>query len=333
MSKQINILFHVTFCFFKIGVSSYMFTLPQVTPETDLVFFTIHFATEWAITIIWFYFYYSYIIPHYLFERKYWLFFIITIAICYFNFVFKSISWNNITLEYMWWPRTDHFASLLYNTLLYITISITLKTMEYWLNSEQQKIALKEEVKSAELTYLKYQINPHFLFNTLNNIYGLSLTNNKKIVPALDQLINMIQYNDEFKEWKKITIDDEITQLNNFIELNKLRFGVTINTDFQIDDPSLLLEPMLLLPFVENAFKHGNVKPEAQINISVKAKEGTIHFLIDNEISSTLRKDNVGGIGVENIKKRLNIIYPTKHTLNVSKSNTLFHVSLILKTK
>ncbi|MCK0192314.1 histidine kinase [Arenibacter sp. F20364] len=198
---------------------------------------------------------------------------------------------------------------------------------------EEETIRNKNENLQTELKLLKSQINPHFLFNSLNNIYALSVTNSDKTQKGISTLSNMLRYVLYECEQPFVPLSKEIDYIKDYLAMYTLKSSKTypIHTEFQIANPAVQVAPMLFIPFVENALKHGNLEKisDAFLKISIFSDDGKIDFEIENSTpKEPLNKDKVGGIGLENVKKRLELLYPKKHTLTIQKELTTFKVQL-----
>jgi two-component system, LytTR family, sensor kinase len=192
----------------------------------------------------------------------------------------------------------------------------------------------KRRQVEAELKLLQSQVNPHFLFNTLNNIYAQNLSNHEEANEMILQLSDLMRYQIESTKKNMVSIDDEIEFLENYIALEKKRSTDRIKVSFAVDKTdnlTLQIPPMLFIPFIENAYKHGSsAEGESVINIVLGVKEHGISFKIDNQIP--VRKQIVKSTqtGLENIKKRLDLLFPNKHQLAISTDNQLYHVQLTI---
>ena len=188
---------------------------------------------------------------------------------------------------------------------------------------------------STELAYLKSQINPHFLFNTLNTIYSLAVSKSGNTADAVVKLSNMMRYvlDDASKEW--VSLDQEITYITNYIELQKMRFESSVNISFEVkgDSDGKIIAPLLIIPFVENAFKYGvNAEQNSSIIISISIENSKLHlFVYNNKVDYIESSINSHGIGIENTKSRLNILYPNNHLLHIENKSNSYEVSLILQ--
>lgn len=198
-----------------------------------------------------------------------------------------------------------------------------------------RRLKLTEKNRLAtELSYLKSQINPHFLFNTLNSIYSLAIVGSNNTANAVVKLSNMMRYvlNDASREW--VSLDQEINYISNYIELQELRFAGSINIRYQIqgETEGKTIAPLLIIPFIENAFKYGvNAEQDSSINVHISIKQNMIHVLILNKkVDYTQTSMDSNGIGIENTKSRLAILYPNKHILAIDDREDAYEVSLIL---
>jgi two-component system, LytTR family, sensor kinase len=197
---------------------------------------------------------------------------------------------------------------------------------------EKEKNLLKEKLET-ELKFLRNQTNPHFLFNTLNNIYALSLKKSDdtpEVVLKLSKLLNFMLY-----ESRKISISigDELKILDDYIELERIRYNGRLEVSFirEIDNESEQMAPLLLLSFVENAFKHGASESrfESYIHIDMKLQAGTLHFTIENNKENYEKQQSNGNIGLANVRRQLELMY-TDYDLKVDDEKNRFNVSLLI---
>jgi two-component system, LytTR family, sensor kinase len=198
------------------------------------------------------------------------------------------------------------------------------------LNSEQLKMELSKEKDAMELAFLKSQINPHFLFNTLNNLYGLSLSEPDKTPDAIVKLSEMMRYMLYESNAEKVPLDKEIGYLKSYVELQKLRYFGTTYINFQINGQlnHQLIAPLLLISFVENAFKHGDVfDAEHPLSMTLSFDDTHLIFDVKNKIHNK-NKEEVGGFGVQNVERRLALLYPDKHKLMSETNKNIFQSHL-----
>jgi len=193
----------------------------------------------------------------------------------------------------------------------------------------------KEKLKT-ELSFLRSQISPHFIFNILNNIVALVRLNSSELEPTVMKLSGLMKYMLYHTDEEKINIKVEEEYLKDYIDLQKQRFGrkVKVETTFNINNQHQLIEPMLLIPFVENAFKHGvSLIDDAHITIELFTGEHFLNFNVSNKYNAFNKedKDSSSGIGIANVSRRINLLYENKYELTINNKNNLFEVNLILK--
>lgn len=220
-----------------------------------------------------------------------------------------------------------YFFDNIYNSVTSIFISTVFCLFKIYSNLNEERMQLAEQKKNAELKALKTQINPHFIFNTLNNIYSLVYQKSDKALPAIEELGQLLRYSTKDLEKDFISLDKEIGYIDSLTELEKLRIRnpELITIDKNIQHPHLAISPMLLVPFVENAFKHGDFRNKG-FELKISDQNKVLHFYLLN-FKKEKMKDSVSGIGIQNVKKRLEILYP-KHKLNIKDSETEFVVDL-----
>ena len=227
------------------------------------------------------------------------------------------------------------FVHILLITVSYV-LATFIETFVFAQKKQEETIRNKNEMLQTELKLLKSQINPHFLFNALNNIYALSVIDSNKTQESISYLSNMLRYVLYECEEKLVPLKKEIDYINDFIELYSLKSSKSYNitTEYSITDNNLLVAPMLFIPFVENAFKHSHIEKQGDsfISIHINANSEGVQLEIENsQPQNTIQKDEVGGIGLENVKKRLAILYPEKHQLSILESPEAFKINLNLE--
>ncbi|MCS4164813.1 sensor histidine kinase [Sphingobacterium sp. BIGb0116] len=202
----------------------------------------------------------------------------------------------------------------------------------YWLIKQIVSIIkLKNEKMKAELMLLKSQVSPHFFFNTLNNLYGLVVKDAQKAQELILKLSDMMRYSIYEGEKEKVQIQEEIEFLENYIELHKMRYHKLINVDFHYNiDENRTVTPLLFIILLENAFKHGveNLIENAYIKMNLITSQKEICFVIENSFE---KRDRESGIGLKNLKRRLELIYPDQHELTFSVNENIYKVTLVLK--
>ena len=200
-------------------------------------------------------------------------------------------------------------------------------------NKELQNKILETQLqlKDQELHYLKMQIHPHFLFNTLNTIYGFALKQSKHTPEIILMLSNLLDYILYQVNKPKVSLKEEVLHIKEYIELEKIRFQDTLRVVFTASDinEEIQIAPMLLIPFVENAFKHGSIiEGFLRIEIKVEVTEGRLGFSIRNSILDFEENEKKGGIGLENIQKRLALNYKDNYILNTTIKDNWYSVNL-----
>ena len=189
---------------------------------------------------------------------------------------------------------------------------------------------LKAEKSKTELSLLRTQINPHFFFNTLNNLYALTIKNSKEAPDVILKLSDMMRYTIYEGEKEMVKLGDEIDYLSNYIELHKIRYKKTVEINFKHEiDSSLSIAPLLYIILLENAVKHGieTLTENAFIHINLYEDKDFIYFKIENNFDPK-EISEAKGIGLTNLKRRLALIYPKKHELNVDKTNNIYKATL-----
>lgn len=198
---------------------------------------------------------------------------------------------------------------------------------------EKEAADFRSEKLETEMKFLKSQFNPHFLFNALNNIYTLTVIKSDKAPDNLLKLSGMLRYVLYECKAEKVPLGKEIEYLRHFIDLHLLKDSRGLNVEVELDErhPDLKIAPMLFIPFVENAFKHSRIEDlkNGWIKIRLTVYDHTILFEVSNsQPKEGFTKDKVGGIGLENVRRQLELLYPDHHELNIRENGTAFEVSL-----
>lgn len=215
----------------------------------------------------------------------------------------------------------------------YVVLSTLIRFGQTALTHERHRAALEQATTDAELAFLKSQINPHFLFNTLNSIYSLAYQKSDQAPQAILKLSEIMRYMLYDSEDKKVPLHKEIQYLHSFISLQKVRFKDTIFVDLleEGNTAGLYIEPLLLIAFVENAFKHGVLQdPADPVLIQIIVEQRTLQLYVQNKINQE-QKDETGGIGMPNIQRRLALLYPDKHTLSTTQKDSHYICELTLQ--
>lgn len=296
--------------------------------------------TIFVASFLGFYVNYFFIVPRFFNPKRLYMT-IIGFFVAVFFFVLFRYSLEEILLFKLFGFRNYaegtslgfYFFDNIYYSSLTIFVSTSLWLFTYYSKLEAERTQLIEERKNAQLQALKTQINPHFIFNTLNNIYSLVYQNSEKALPAIEELGQLLRYSTKDLEKDFITLDKEIGYLDSLIELEKLRIKnpELLIVEKKLSHPKLNISPMLLVPFVENAFKHGDFRNKG-FEMKISDENKMLHFYLLNYKKEKM-KDSVSGIGIENVRKRLEILYPKKYELNMIETETNFTVDLKIDLK
>lgn len=218
-----------------------------------------------------------------------------------------------------------------------IVIVMLILALGYSIQTFLLKIKKEEQVKNqqsiAELSLLKSQISPHYLFNVLNSLYALALKKSEETPDVILKMSDILRYSLYETQEKEIAISHEIHILNMYMDIEKLRMPENASISFRhsVKDP-VKIAPMLLLPFIENAFKHGidSTVEASYIKAALTCSHNKLIFVCENNFKE-LQKKEIGGIGIENIRKRLELLYPANHRLEIKKHKDIFNVTLEIK--
>ncbi|WP_157740962.1 sensor histidine kinase [Mucilaginibacter xinganensis] len=225
---------------------------------------------------------------------------------------------------------------------LFPLAAITAASFAYRYLADQFKIINnKRDITNAalvsELAFLRSQISPHFIFNVINGVVALSRLNPSAVEPTLIQLSKLMRYMLYITDEEKVTLLQKEDYLRSYIELQQFRFRdvVRLNAEFAIADPQQTIEPMLLIPFVENAFKHGTGDVQQPvIDLTLRTTKESLSFMVSNSYNpAEENKDESHGIGLNNVKRRLELLYPGKHSLIIDKTTNTYKVTLKLQFK
>ena len=251
-----------------------------------------------------------------------------------FNKLFNPY-WDNINTEL----SIEYFDFTLFINLLFLIVSFGYGfTLQCYSNEIQKRKLIQDNIQT-ELNMLKTQIKPHFLFNTLNNIFGIAQKNKESAVAnSISKLADIMRYLTYESKDGKVQIIKEIEYLENFIELQKLRFSdddrIKIEFSANGNFENVFIEQLILLPLVENAFKHGiSLQNESEINIQLRIENKILNFHVQNTINPVKNKltTNESGVGLENLENRLGLLYPEKHKLVKQENAKYFEVFLTLE--
>ena len=338
MSKRYNIFLHLLFWSISVSISVLdIFSANLVAFN----FFRILIAVIYHSII--FYFFYFLFVPTLFFKKR-----IILFTIAGFGFVgLYSIPVTyaySMSIEYLYHFLTAKsigptkfvslYPSVVYSQFMYALYGSLFRISNDWSKNRERQSELEKQNITNELALLRSQINPHFLFNTLNNLHSYIYREPDKASFGIIKLSEIMRYMLYESDVKLVPIEKEIQHIQSYIELQKLRYSEPDYVQFTIENETIntKIPPFLLITFVENAFKHGKTKgrkPCIIINLSIT--KNTLLFVTENYVKSVEMLDNSSsGFGLKNIKRRLELLYPNCHSLNISTQNDKFVVHLII---
>ena len=276
------------------------------------------------------------VLPKYGQEGKYLQFILIAVLLSVLGgFIFRAIDIHIISGNLLpFREKGDLFSFMVaykaLDLLFVASLVVIIKFIQKQIQNDKHTKELQQQQLKSELQYLKHQLQPHFFFNTLNNLYGMILSNDRKAADVVIKLSEIMNYMLYESDGKFIPLQKEVLNLRNYIELEKIRYGNKVDVSFDIvgNIEGKMIAPLILISFVENAFKHGAAKNhrESWITILLEINEKMISFQLENNFSDdeVLEKHTTinSGIGLNNVKKRLDLIYPDEHDLDIKKSDT-----------
>lgn len=277
------------------------------------------------------------LLPQFLYKRKY-IYFMASASIL----VLLAFLLEELVLEQIYFPDTrgSKFSSLFYTLIGILPAIITLVGFKLgWdlIGKQQQLEELETAIKESELQFLKSQINPHFLFNNMNNLYAHAIENSPKTPDIILELSAVLRYMlyDCKAQW--VPLKKEIKQLENFINISELQIEERGQVNFRVGAISnnYQIAPLILMVFIENAFKHSTASQSEDISIDVSielSNEGLLNFSCINSFAEQSNTDSLSsGIGLENVKKRLELLYPKSHKLIIEKNEQQYKVLLSIQ--
>lgn len=363
-SNIIKVLLHLLAWIIIVGLPLYFIKRWQVGKD----FIWLYYINT-LINVLIFYANYLFLVPKFFFDKrkyKYYLSVLVLIACFYFvsdisnKLVFKYESGNSQTEQINNRPadigrplppaprpsllnpgpppfRGMHLYTYGFTAIFLVFFSLGLRVLERHSQIEKLQKETEKERLNSELAFLKSQISPHFFFNTLNNIYSLITINPEDSQKAVLKLSKLMRYLLYESEQGKTMLSNEIDFLNNYIDLMKLRMtnkvNLTVSFPQKYEDKNI--PPLLFVPFIENAFKHGiSYREKSFIKISMEISDDSIIFKCVNSLPKEKENganEKNGGIGLENVSKRLNLLFPGSHDLKINKSDKEFEIFLNIK--
>ena len=286
-----------------------------------------------------------FILPRYLAKNKNWL---LTTSMLLVIIAFIAfINYFNFVLNFYISTRVGYFSKMpdmdftmrawgrqiLFNYPTVVGFALAIKLLKSWYLKQKETAQVAREKINAELQLLKNQVHPHFLFNTLNNIYSFIINDSPTATEAIKKLSTLLRYIIYECNQPLVSMEKEIKMIQDYIDLEKIRYGESFNMSLQVRGSATnkTICPLLLIPFLENSFKHGasQMLTHPWVNLEIIIGHEHLYFNLSNSKPSlTIDKTTTKGLGLNNVKKRLAILYPGMHSLNIDEDVMSFNVSL-----
>jgi two-component system LytT family sensor kinase len=291
-----------------------------------------------ALLAAFFYTNYFLLIPKCLLKKKVWVYLFLLLL----SFIAVGV------IFYLWgfvqelfgvrnpkFPMVNRLFFPFFSNLFVFALSSALRLTSEWFKNEKLRKEMENQKLTSELAFLKSQINPHFLFNTLNNICSLARKKSDDTENALLKLSQIMRYMLIESKDEKVPLKKEMEYLNCYIDLQRMRISdhVVMEVTVEGNPENRMIEPMLLIPFVENAFKHGvSYQEESNIQIKIILSANTLNLLVENTIAAKTNDllPPTTGIGLNNVQRRLQLLYPGKHTLVLKDDGVSYKVNLLI---
>lgn len=353
-TRLINTSSHVAgwLLFFSL-IIGFLSNSPDGTGNIWVRLFSPPFLIFYAVYLTLFYFNYFILIPKLYLKKEYLIFFFIILLLfsaVYFIKPFDRLISMNPPPGGM--PRAEMPSTNMRpppkpfnggnrkdinSIILFVmvwSLSTVVRIIREWRSTERRALQAETDKVNAELAFLKSQVNPHFLFNTLNNIYSMAVTGNEHTAPSIMRLSNIMRYITDEAGEDFVPLDNELHCMNDYIDLQKLRLGPKTTVELTVSGHTIdkKIAPLLLMTFVENVFKYGTSShEETVITIRLSVDEHTIMFYSRNRLFPQKVADGRTGTGIANARKRLEHLYPGKHFLDISTGNGYYTVQLNIK--
>ncbi|MEO6730801.1 MAG: histidine kinase [Ferruginibacter sp.] len=306
-------------------------TVVKEQPANETLNFIISRVSD-LVLICFFYLNALVLIPRLLYKKRY-AYYCFAIVVSFSFFVLQGWLIRSYFLQDTHPMFQKHLFFSVFIFLFILACSLAYRTIRDRIISDRIAKEKENEFLKTELSLLRSQVSPHFMFNVLNNMVALARKQSEQLEPSLIKLSSLMRYMLYETGEEKVSLEKETEYLQSYIDLQQQRFGkkVAINVTMKQADKMYFLEPMLLIPFVENAFKHGTgMIPDAQINIELSAEKDMLFFKVENKFdpASVEIKDKASGIGLVNVQRRLDLLYKDNHRLTIEKEGWLFTVLL-----
>lgn len=293
-----------------------------------------------------------FVIPRFIIKGKYVLAIISVLAIFILTALLSAVISTQILPEirgFVFGKRYSHDFSIFTNTSFFLSLlaglrggitigglAAAIKLMKYWYVKEQRNLQLQKEKAEANLQLLKAQVHPHFLFNTLNNIYSFTQNTSPEASAMLTKLSLLLRFIIYEGSHSMVPLQKELKMLQDYIDLEKIRYGnqMDLHIDLPADTEGYYIAPLLLLPLIENSFKHGTSQMLEQpwIHLYANVENDQLYFkLLNGKIREEDRAIRSKGIGIKNVRERLMLLYPGKHELTITNEEEVFIVNLKIR--
>ncbi len=290
------------------------------------------------VKLLFTYFIFYFIIPLYLDRSKLGIMVIMSLI----SFVIATLLYRLLLWGYFTWIQPHSFAFFgpqgiilsVFDLYITITSAVIIKMIKLRYKSQEVEEQLIKEKLQSELSFLRAQTNPHFLFNTLNNLFVLARKKSDKTADAIMMLSKIMRFVLYECRAPRIAVADEAKVIRDYIELEKLRYNDRLTVEYveNIDDSLTAISPLLLLSFVENCFKHGASATTGEVVISIELTltNNQLTFRVSNTVEDGYEavQNGTGGIGLKNVQRQLDLIYPEQHQLSIGRDNGFFKVDL-----
>ena len=329
-------LYHVIFwvCYYSWYSYFILYTTYQI--KEPVFYFQIMLFYPFDICLVYFNFYV--LIPRLLKSKNYG-YYALAVVIAVFIDACADASIRQFYSHFgsPFFPKTSFFdlptfSGVVASRFYMLGLTTSIKLAKEWIENQKLQSAREKLYLETELNFLKTQINPHFFFNTLNNLYSLALNRSEQTPEVILKLSGLMSYMLYESNVARVSLEKEIDYLQNYLDLEILRFGKRLTINFEIEGQmeGVSIPPMILILFVENCFKHGLKDNIDQVNIDIalKVENSYLFFSIRNPVSAHVAEGGISGIGLKNVKRRLELLFNTNYELNIVNDNMEYAVSL-----
>lgn len=319
--------YHIGFWIVKIAIIFVFFHLPA---RNETEYFWIASPLILATHMGYFYSIYSIIFPQFFEHKKYIEFIIGALLLSMIHGILLIWIWGGFT-NITKLNIEQHLPGMLGSNFIFFAISFAWKHLNFIIEQAQKRHLIAQELKASELSFLQAQINPHFLFNVLGCINGLALTKSDKTAFAIDNFNTLIKASEKMKGESKIDLYDELAFLHSYVNLQEMRFSARVDIQFpKIEKEQFLIEPLLILPLIENAFDHGDVSGAGEIRIKFSVEENNLKVSIRNKVLYQI-KESKAGSSLKKLEDRLKMLYPNQFEFIHQQKDNRYSSKLKLK--